>query len=243
VPVLVDMSWRGVLSKLMLWANRNGFSYVLDRASGRFLSGTPFVKVNWASHLDERGRPVQTPQPQGQPTYPGNQGGTNWYPPSFSPRTGLFYVTAWENYGSIYRSEPADYKPGQFFGGGGHTVVAPVPGAPTVGIGRRGPINNWTDEVGNGAVLAIDPATGEIKWRLRQFDVSDAGILTTATDLLFTGGREGHFTALDARTGTLLWRASLGGQIVMAPITYMVDGKQYVSVIAGHTLVTFGLRE
>ena len=80
----------------MVWANRNGNFYVLDRATGRFLLGKPFVKVNWMSDFDERGRPIQTPQPPGQPTYPGNQGGTNWYSPSFSPRTGLFYVSAWE---------------------------------------------------------------------------------------------------------------------------------------------------
>ena len=78
---------RGI--KVMLWANRNGFFYVLDRATGRFLLGKPFVKVNWISGFDERGRPIQTPQPPGQPTYPGNQGGTNWYSPSYSPRTGL----------------------------------------------------------------------------------------------------------------------------------------------------------
>ena len=186
---------------------------------------------------------MQTPQPQGSPTYPGNQGGTNWYVPSYSPRTGLFYFSAWENYGTIYRPEEVEYKPGQLFTGGGFTVVAPAPGAPTIGIGRRGPINNWTDEVGNGAVMAIDPDTGQTKWKLRQHDVSDAGMLTTASDLLFTGGREGHFMAVDARTGALLWKASLGGQIVMGPITYLVEGKQYVSVIAGHTLVTFGLRD
>ena len=89
-----------------------------------------------------------------------------------------------------------------------------MPGAPGVGIGRRGPINNWTDAVGNGAVIAIDPRTGERKWKFEQFDVTDSGILTTASDLLFTGGREGYFYALDARTGKLLWKASLGGQIV-----------------------------
>ncbi|MGS4768225.1 hypothetical protein ACLGJF_19890, partial [Acinetobacter baumannii] len=75
----------------------------------------------------------------------------------FSPRTGLFYFSAWENYGTIYRTEEATYQPGRNFSGGGFAVVAPVPGAPTIGIGRRGPINNWTDEVGNGAVIAIDP--------------------------------------------------------------------------------------
>jgi alcohol dehydrogenase (cytochrome c) len=242
VPVLVDMNWRGAAAKLMLWANRNGFFYVLDRVTGRFLSGNPFVKVNWASDLDERGRPIQTPQPPGSPTWPGNQGGTNWYPPSYSPRTELFYFSAWEGYASIYRKETSEYLPGRNFSGGGFTVLTPVPGAPGVGIGRRGPINNWTDAVGHGAVIAVDPRSGEQKWKFNQFDVTDSGILTTASDLLFTGGREGYFYALDARTGALLWKASLGGQIVAAPITYEVDGTQYVSVIAGNMLTTYGLK-
>jgi alcohol dehydrogenase (cytochrome c) len=242
VPVLVDMPWQGRPSKLMLWANRNGYFYVLDRTNGAFLLGQPFVKVNWASGLDAKGRPIQTPQPPGMPTWPGNQGGTNWYPPSFSPNTGLFYFSAWENYASIYRKETSVYEPGRNFPGGGFTVLAPTPGAPTVGIGRRGPINNWTSEVGNGATMAIDPKTGKIVWKFTQFDVTDAGILTTATNVLFTGGREGYVFALDARDGKELWRASLGGQVVMAPITYQVDGVQYVAVIAGHTLVTFALR-
>ena len=107
VAVLADLNWRGTPTKAMLWANRNGFFYVLDRTNGRFLFGTPFVKVNWASGLDAKGRPIPTPQPPGQPTWPGNQGGTNWYSPSFSPRTGLFYVSAWEDYASIFRKEPA----------------------------------------------------------------------------------------------------------------------------------------
>lgn len=243
VPVLVDANWQGAAAKLMLWANRNGYFYVLDRATGKFLLGKPFVKVNWASGLDEKGRPIQTPQPPGAPTWPGNQGGTNWYPPSYSPRTGLFYFSAWENYASIYRKEEATYQPGRNFSGGGHRVLTPVPGAPAVGIGRRSAINNWTDEVGNGAVIAIDPATGDAKWKFRHFDVTEAGILTTASDLLFTGGREGYFHALDARTGELLWKTSLGGNVVMAPITYEVGGKQFVSVISGNTLVTFALRD
>jgi alcohol dehydrogenase (cytochrome c) len=243
VPVLVDMNWRGTPAKVMLWANRNGFFYVLDRVTGRFLSGTPFVKVNWASGFDEGGRPIQTPQPAGMPTWPGNQGGTNWYSPSYSPRTGLFYVSAWENYASFFRREEVTYEPGRRFMGGANITVTPTPDAPGIGIGRRGPINNWTDAVGNGAVLAIDPQTGQQKWKFVQYDVSDSGILTTASDLLFTGGREGYFYALDARTGGSLWKASLGGQIVNGPISYEVDGKQYVSVISGNSLVTFALRE
>ena len=242
VPVLVDIDWNGAPRKLMLWANRNGYFYVLDRLSGEFLSGTPFVRVNWSSGLDENGRPIPTPQPEGEPTYPGNQGGTNWYPPSYSPRTGLFYFAAWEDYATIYEPEESEYVPGRFFLGGGFRVLAPAPGAPGIGIGRSTPINNWTDAVGHGAVIAMDPHTGEAQWTFDQFDVSDSGILTTESNLLFTGGREGYFHALDARTGELLWKASLGAQIVMAPITFMVDGKQYVSVISGHVLVTFALR-
>ena len=243
VPVLADMNWRGAPAKLMLWANRNGFFYVLDRVTGRFLSGTPFVKVNWASGLDEKGRPLQTPQPPGSPTWPGNQGGTNWYSPSFSPRTELFYVSAWVEYASIYRKEEAVYEPGRRFNGGGQTPVTPTPDSPGIGIGRRGPINNWTNAAGHGAVLALDPRTGKEKWRFEQYDVTDSGILTTATDLLFTGGREGYFHALDARTGALLWKVSLGGSIVNGPMSYEVDGKQYVTVISGNVLFTFALRE
>jgi alcohol dehydrogenase (cytochrome c) len=243
VPVLADMNWRGRPAKVILWANRNGYFYVLDRESGRFLSGTPFVKVNWASGFDEGGRPMQTPQPAGSPTWPGNQGGTNWYSPSYSPRTELFYVSAWENYASIYRKEAVEFVPGRNFGGGGFRVLAPSPDAPTPGIGRRSPINNWTNVVANGAVIAIDPKTGRHKWKFTQYDVTDSGILTTASDLLFTGGREGYFHALDARTGSLLWKINLGGQIVNGPMTYAVDGKQYVAVISGNSLLTFALRD
>ena len=243
VPVLADITWKGAPTKVMMWANRNGYFYVLDRATGKFLLGNNFVKVNWANGLDESGRPIQTPQPSGMPTWPGNQGGTNWYPPAFSPRTGLFYFSAWENYSSIYRREQATYSPGGNYTGGGPGPNTPVPGAPSVGIGRRSPINNWTDAVGNGAVMALDPQTGKPKWKVTQFDVTDGGMLATASDLLFTGGREGYFHALDAKTGKLLWKASLGGQIVMAPITFQVDGKQYVSVISGHNLVTYALRD
>jgi len=243
VAVLADISLRGVPTKTMMWANRNGFFYVLNRETGAFLSGTPFVKVNWASGLDAKGRPIATPQPAGQPTWPGNQGGTNWYSPSFSPRTGLFYLSAWEGYASIFRKDPATYVPGRNFAGGGHTVVTPVPGAPGVRIGRYSPINDWTDVVGHGAVIAIDPNTMQRKWTFSQYDVTDSGILTTATDLLFTGGREGYFYALDAKSGDVLWKASLGGQIVNGPMTYSVDGKQYVAVISGNSLYTFALRD
>ena len=243
VPVLVDLDVEGGSSaKVMLWANRNGYFYVLDRETGRFLAGEPFVKVNWASALDDNGRPIQTPQPPGEPTWPGNQGGTNWYSPSFSPSTGLFYLSAWENYATIFGGVPVEYERGQGFGGGTNRPVVAVPGAPAVPTLRRGPINDWTDAAASGAVIALDPRTGEQRWKFEMTDVTDSGILTTASDLLFTGGREGYFQALDARSGELLWQTNLGGQIVNGPITYAVDGEQYVATIAGQSLVAFALR-
>jgi alcohol dehydrogenase (cytochrome c) len=243
VGVLADINWKGTPTKALLWGNRNGFFYVLDRTNGRFLSGTPFVRVNWASGIDEKGKPIPTPQPEGQPTWPGVQGGTNWYSPSFSPRTGLFYLSVWDGYASIFKPESSQYVPGRNFLGGGATPYAGVQGAPGVRVGRATPINTWTDAAGSGGVVAIDPQTGQKKWTFKQFDVTDSGNLTTATDLLFTGGREGYFYALDARTGAELWKASLGGQIANGPISYAVDGKQYIAVISGNSLITLALRD
>jgi alcohol dehydrogenase (cytochrome c) len=243
VPVLADITWRGSPAKIMLWANRNGFFYVLNRETGKFLFGRPFIKVNWASGLDVNGRPIQTPPVEGSPIWPGVQGGTNWYSPSYSPRTGLFYIPTWENYSATIRRQQQEYQAGRPFTGGGWSVVTPVPGAAGTGPLGRGPINNWTEATGTGAVMAINPHTGEAAWKFTMTDVTDSGILTTASDVLFTGGREGNFQALDAKSGKLLWMSRLGSQIVNGPITYSVDGKQYVSTIAGLSLVTFALRD
>jgi len=242
IPVLVDGMWNGAPRKLMMWANRNGFFYVLDRTNGQFLAGYPFIKLNWASGLDAKGRPIPTPQPEGAPTFPGLQGGTNWYSPSYSPRTGLFYVSAWEDYASVFIREAQTFEEGRRFVGGRPT--SPIPGAPNVpGATKRPPINVWTEAAGHGAVIAIDPRTGEKKWKFPMTDTTDSGLLTTASDLLFTGGREGYFQALDARTGALLWKTILGGPIVAGPMTYQVDGKQFIVVAAGHSLFAFALRE
>ena len=243
IPVLADIERGGTLFKVVLWANRNGFYYVLDRATGRFLTGLPFVEVNWAEGLDDSGRPVETPQPPGAPTYPGVQGGTNWFSPSYSPRTELFYIPTWEDYASVFGGEPQEYEPGNLFLGGRPGAFEPVPDAPTAPGLSRGPINTWTEEVGHGAVLAVDALTGEARWKFEMTDVIGSGILTTASDLLFAGARSGYFQALDARTGDLLWKASLGSQIINGPITYEVDGRQYVATISGHALTTFALRD
>lgn len=241
IPVLVDAQWKGEPRKLMYWANRNGFFYVLDRTNGKFLLGEPFVRVNWASGLDPNGRPIQTPQPEGSETFPGVAGGTNWFSPSYSPRTGLFYLSAWENYRNVFQPEAQEFQEGRsFVGGRGASPLPDVPNIPTL---HRGPINTWTEELGTGAVLALDPATGKERWRFEMHDVTDSGVLTTASDLLFTGGREGYFHALDARSGRLLWKASLGGPISSGPVTYQVDGTQYVGIAAGNGYFVFGLRD
>jgi alcohol dehydrogenase (cytochrome c) len=239
VPVLADMEWQGKPRKVMMWANRNGLMYVIDRTSGQFLLGKPFVTVNWMDGFDEKGRPKRVPgkvpTPEGTLISPGNQGGTNWYSPSFSPRTGLFYIPSWVNYTSVYVKEPVNYTEGQIFAGAFPRTPVPFIVAPQVHLQR--------EDEGYGAIRAMDPKTGDMKWEFKMADVTDSGVLTTSTDLLFAGGREGYFFALDAKTGAMLWKASLGGQISAGPISYSVGGRQYIAIAAGQTLVTFALRK
>jgi alcohol dehydrogenase (cytochrome c) len=239
VPVLADLNFRGAQRKVMLWANRNGFAYVLDRTTGKFLRGAPFVKQTWATGLDESGRPIRAansyPTATGTLIYPGIQGGTNWYSPSYSPRTGLFYVSAWQDYYATFLEGSGDFVAGRYYMGG--SFRSPIPT-----VARRVPINSWTEDGGHGEVMAIDPQTGDKKWTFPMHDVTDSGILTTASDLLFTGGREGYFYALDAKTGAKLWQITLGGQVVAGPVSYEVGGAQYVSIAAGEGLFVFGLR-
>jgi alcohol dehydrogenase (cytochrome c) len=242
IPVLVDLETDAISSgKLMLWANRNGFFYVLDRTNGEFIRGNQFVRVNWASGLDEAGRPIETPQGPEAVTYPGVQGGTNWYSPSYSPETELFYLTAWENYGTIFRPQEVEYVAGRIFGGG--QLAGPVPGAANLpGFGRQ-PINNWTEAVGSGAILALDARTGEQVWRFAMTDIGHSGILTTATNLLFTGNREGYLFALDARDGEMLWQQRLGGQGNNGPMSFEIDGQQFIAAAMGNGLYVYGLRD
>ena len=202
IAVLADLTWRGTPTKAMLWANRNGFFYVLDRTNGRFLLGTPFVKVNWASGLDAKG----TADPHAAASRTTDVAGQ-------SGRHQLVFAVIQSAHRADVRLGVGRLRVDLSKGAGastcrdaisqaaGSTPLTPVPGAPGVRIGRATPINNWTDAVGHGTVMAIDPQTGQKKWTFAQYDVTDSGILTTATDLLFTGGREGYFYALDARTG------------------------------------------
>ena len=238
VPVLVDGTWQGKPRKMMMWANRNGLFYVLDRTSGQFLLGKPFAKVTWMNGFDERGRPMKVPSAasskEGTLIFPGNQGATNWYNPSYSPRTNLFYIPTWDDYSSLFVKQDQDYTKGQTYGGGGpRNMTAPI---------TSGPFNYRKEGEQYGAIRAMDPATGEKKWEFRMDDVTDAGVLTTASDLLFSGGREGYFFALDARNGSLLWKTAVGGRVSSGPMTYSVNGRQYVAVSAGNSLFAYALR-
>jgi len=237
VPVLADIAFGGRPRKVMMWANRNGYMYVLDRTNGEFLLGKPFVKTNWTSGLDAMGRPmnVKAPTAEGTLIYPGNQGGTNWYSPSFSPRTGLFYIPSWMDTYSTYVKRPVEYVEGQRF-----TGALPVM---SVRMLQPGPlVNRRLPEEGHGAIQAFDPKTGERKWAFNMSDMTESGVLTTASDLVFAGGRDGYFFALDAKTGTLLWKASVGGAVSAGPMTYAAGGKQHVAISAGNALLVYGLR-
>jgi alcohol dehydrogenase (cytochrome c) len=232
VPVLADITWRGAPRKLMLWANRNGLMYVLDRVTGKFLHGKPYVATNWMDGFDENGRPNRVPgmvpTPEGTLIRPHVHGATNWAPPAYSPRTGLFYVAHWENSGIIAIQ-------GEFPQG--------------VGINRRQtamgqvdlqPFFN-NDEEAYGVIRGYDPETLDPKWEFRMADITWGGVLATAGDVVFGGGREGYFLALDGETGELLWRAAVGGQINSGPMTYAAGGRQYVTIAAGSALFAFAL--
>jgi len=246
-PVLASIPWKGQPRKVVLWADRNGFYYVLDRNTGEFLHGTPFVKQNWNAGFDAKGRPIMTANAksstEGTEIFPDNQGGTNWFNPSFDPATGLFYVNAREGYSTVFTKGEQDYSEGARYDGRGHRMNT----RPTLTVGDND--DKYT------AVRALDPETGTLRWQYKlnsgnslhtfegwQTQAGASGILTTAGNVLFTGSREGYFIALNAKDGTPLWKADLGGPMLMGPVTYSVDGKQYLGINAGNNLFVFGLR-
>jgi alcohol dehydrogenase (cytochrome c) len=238
VPVLADIAWQGRMRKVLLFANRNGYFYVLDRTTGEFLLGKPFAKATWTTGLDAKGRPLNMVEltEEGVKVYPGVQGATNWYSPSFSPRTGLFYVPTWADTYSTFSKRPVEFREGQRFTGA-------LPAMPIRLLTPSPVINRRRPEDGFGAIQAIDPKTGMKAWEFVMTDVIDAGVLSTASDLIFSGGREGYVFALDAKTGALLWRANVGGQVSNGPITYAVGGRQHVAIAAGSGLFVYALRQ
>jgi alcohol dehydrogenase (cytochrome c) len=225
IPVLLDAPWQGQPRQLLMQANRNGFLYVLDRTNGQFLSGKPFfTRINWAREIGPDGRPVLAPGSEptetGTRTCPGALGATNWFSPSYNPQTGWLYVAAAEEC-DVFTGAPQKYHEGHDFIG---SVYVPAHGEKA-----------W------GALRAFDPITAEKKWELPYFSPPNGGVLSTAGGIVFAGDSDGNFVAADAKTGKTLWHIQLGAAVYSSPMTYSVDGKQYVAIPAGAGLFSFGL--
>jgi len=223
-PMLVDLPWKGKMRKLVLHADRNGFFYVLDRVTGEFLSANAFVKTTWATGIDSKGRPIRVPgldpTPAGVTVCPQCAGGTNWMAPSFNPKTGLYYFNVREGCDTFYSKSPV-FKEGTSYWATSARAEA--------------------DEHQKGRVTAINPLTGETKWTFPLYSSPWAGTLATAGNLVFAGDEDGYLMALQADTGKLLWRVNTGSRLVTSPITYELDGKQYVTMPSGSVVLTFAL--
>jgi alcohol dehydrogenase (cytochrome c) len=220
VPVLVDAQIDGVDRKLVLQASRNGYYVVLDRVTGENLLTTPFAAVNWSLGIDDKGQPIPNPAKEpardGRLVAPDELGATNYRSPSFDPETGLLIVSAADAYG-IYFFKP---EHGEYGWAGAD-----------FGLHSRGELR------------ALDFATGEVRWRHDLHGgAGAAGVLTTASGLTFTGDSALSALALRTSDGTTLWHAGIG-RVGNAPVTYELDGRQYVLIGGGSALYAFALPE
>ncbi|MFN7938503.1 MAG: PQQ-dependent dehydrogenase, methanol/ethanol family [Bryobacteraceae bacterium] len=228
-PVLIDTAVNGRPRKALLHANRNGFFYVLDRVTGEYLRATPYVdKLDWATGIDAKGVPVlvpgKDPTPTGNKACPSVRGASNWMSPSYNPATGLFYVVTLEQC-DIYVSSAKEPLPMQNFAGGGGEQI------PT--------------EPGKFYLRALDPKTGKRVWDYPMTGPATmwAGTVSTAGGVVFFGDDDNHLVAVDAKTGRHLWHYNMGQPVFASPVTYEVDGKQYVTIASQTDVFTFGLHE
>jgi len=225
-PVLVDIEDHGAMKKLLVQANRNGFFYVLDRVEGKFLQATPFVeRLTWATRIDTAGRPVlsgQIPTKQGTHICPGINGATNWFAPSYNPDTQLFYVMALEGC-SVLFANPEPFRKGQTY----YNTGAKLP------PGERAQKH----------LLALSLRDGKVAWRYPQVGRGDSwgGTLTTAGGVVFFGDDSGSLEAVEAKTGAPLWHFNTGQSFHASPMTYAVEGVQYVAIAAGSDVFAFSL--
>jgi acido-empty-quinoprotein group A len=222
-PVLIDGDWEGRPRKMLAQAARNGYFFLLDRTNGKNLVSKPFVEANWAKGLDEKGQPV--PDPAKEPKVDGSlltmhgSGGTNWFPPSFNPDYGLFYVNAMKGYSVGYLTD-TEAKP-QGYGG------------------------LWNTLAPQAVLKAIDYKTGDIRWS-HEFPgrgQATSGLLSTAGKLLFSGDPSGNLISWDPPTGKILWHFRLTAPVGNGPMTYELAGKQYLVAGAGDTLYAFSIVE
>jgi alcohol dehydrogenase (cytochrome c) len=224
VPVLFDGEIGGRQRKLVAIANRNAFYYVLDRITGEFLAGREYAKQTWARGLNAKGRPIRAPDSEptekGALIWPNLNGATIWFSPSYNPQTDLLYVAVRE-VGAVYFKQDAEYKEGTFYAGGGE--------------------NELPADDASGAIRALNARTGEMRWEFKLHSPAYASVLSTAGGLVFSGAVEGNFYALDARTGKPLWDFQTGGSIRSNPVSFAVNGHQYVAISADRVLYVFGL--
>jgi alcohol dehydrogenase (cytochrome c) len=220
-PVLFEGEVNGLKRKLMAIASRNGYFFVLDRSTGKNLVSAPFIDLNWSKGVDSLGKPIpdpaKEPKVDGTLVTPSSSGAANWFPPSFDPETGLLYVSTTPSYSVFYLTDTSKRPEGY---GGRDSLL-------------------WSES----NLTAIDYQTGKIRWKHvypgQGWHVS--GILTTAGKLLFTGDPSANLIAFDPTSGKILWHASLNADITNGPMTYELDGRQYVVVGAGDTLQAFAL--
>ena len=226
VPILADLTINGAPRKVLMTANRNGFFYTLDRTNGALLRARPFVRTTWAQEVGRDGRPILLEAnqigPEGTVTCPDVGGGTNWMSPSFNPGTGLFYVTTREVCAKFY-AFPQQFLPGHVYWGG---AVEAIPGEP-----------------GYGALRAIDPVSGLVRWEFKYPRPSFGGTLSTASGLVFAGEEDGNVMAFDAASGKNLWRLQTGAGLRAGPMSFMHNGRQYVVVASGGAVIAFALPE
>ncbi len=218
-PVLFDAEFNGKPRKLLAQASRNGFFFLLDRTNGQHLVTAPFIDQTWAKGIDSRGRPIAkseaAPSPDGALVEPGSDGASNWMAPSFDPQTGLFYVTARRIFSIFYLTAT-----GKAEGWAGRDL------------------NLWA----NSTLRALDYRTGKVVWNHELGNgESIAGILTTAGHLLFSADNSGNLLALDPATGKTLWHLNAGGRLDASPMTYQLDGRQYLLFAVQDNLFAFAL--
>ena len=219
-PVLFDAVVEGKPRKLLAQANRNGYYFVLDRTNGQHITTSEFVPNNWATGMDSTGRPIgdpsKRPKTAGALVFPSEGGGTNWFPPSMDPETGLFYVRVTRS-ASVFYLTDTDPKPEAW--GGIDKMV-------------------WN---GPSSIEALHAVTGKIAWDHETGVGGDSGLLTTAGKLLFGGDSAGNALALDPATGRTLWHVNLNQDMLNGPMTYELGGRQYVVLAAGAKLFAFTL--
>lgn len=222
-PVLLDVKSAGKTVKAVVMANRNGFFYALDRATGKVLAAKPYTEVSWAKEIGRDGRPVlipgQEPTPEGNKACPGGGGGHNWQATAYSPQTGLYYFPSTDGCHVYYKTDQ-EFIEGQWYQASTFSGETTFP---------------------KGSIIAVNPSTGDTVWRFPLVAPPTAGMLATAGGLVFTGDRDGYLFAMDAKTGKVLWHFATGGTIIAPPVSYTFRGKQYIAVAAGSAFLTFCL--